>query len=156
MAKRRKAARRRVARKAARKRRRSSPDSTINTLVILVVIVIVLGGLFLYAKNNKQAALWPNLMQTVAALIAPAPTASTPPPDIQPAPALLPSVAEPAAPIAPPPETTGSVQFSQPAAIIQPPPVAIAKPRQPKTTQAAPATQTHQPAAIAVVPTQDH
>jgi hypothetical protein len=65
-------------------------------------------------------------------------------------------VAEPAAPIALPPETTGSVQFSQPAAIVQPPPpVAIAKSRKPKTTQAAP-TQTHEPAAIAVVPTQYH
>lgn len=74
MAKKRKAARKRVTRKPAR-RRRASPDATINTLVILVVIVMVLGGLFLYAQNKKQAALWPGLMQAIAALPAPAPTA---------------------------------------------------------------------------------
>jgi hypothetical protein len=77
MAKKRKAARKRVTRKPARKRRASSPDATINTLVILVVIVIVLGGLYLYAQNKKQAALWPSLMQTVETLIAPQPATLT-------------------------------------------------------------------------------
>jgi Ni,Fe-hydrogenase I cytochrome b subunit len=74
MAKKRKAARKRVTRKPTRKRRARSPDATINTLVILVVIVIVLGGLYLYAQNKKQAALWPSLTQTVETLIAPQPT----------------------------------------------------------------------------------
>jgi hypothetical protein len=69
MAKKRKAAAKRVApRKPARKRRAGSPDATINTLVILVVIVMVLGGLFLYAQNKKQAALWPDLLQAIASV----------------------------------------------------------------------------------------
>lgn len=77
MAKKRKVARKRVTHKPARRRRASSPDATINTLVILVVIVIVLGGLYLYAQNKKQAALWPNLMQTGETLIAPQPATLT-------------------------------------------------------------------------------
>src|SRR5215510_9337952 len=68
MAKERTAAKKRVTRKPARRQRARSADATINTLVILVVIVMVLGGLFLYAQNKKQAALWPNLMQAVATL----------------------------------------------------------------------------------------
>ena len=75
MAKKRKAAaKRRITRKPARRRRAGSPDATVNTLVVLVVIVLVLGGLYLYAQNKRQAALWPGLMQTFGALIAPAPT----------------------------------------------------------------------------------
>ena len=39
-------------------------------------IVMVLGGLFLYAQNNKkQAALLQSLIQTIATLPTPAPTA---------------------------------------------------------------------------------
>jgi hypothetical protein len=93
MAKKRKAAaKRRVTRKPARKRGAGSPDTAINTLVVLVVIVLVLGGLYLYAQNNRQAALWPFLMQTFGALIAPAPT---PLPAIaQPASAPLPPLAQ--------------------------------------------------------------
>jgi hypothetical protein len=87
----------RVARKPARKRS-ASPDATINTLVILVVIVMVLGGLFLYAQNKKQAALWPSIMQAIANL---------------PAPPLAAVVRET--------EATGSVQPAQPAAQIETP-----------------------------------
>ena len=39
--------------------------------------MIVLGGLYLYAQNKKQAALWPGLMQKVETLIAPNPTTLT-------------------------------------------------------------------------------
>jgi hypothetical protein len=53
---------------------RRQSGHAINTLVVLVVIVLVLGGLYLYAQNNRQAALWPFLMQTFGALIAPAPS----------------------------------------------------------------------------------
>jgi hypothetical protein len=74
MAKKRTTAKKRVTRKPPATRRRENPDATINTLVILVVIVMVLGGLFFYAQNNKnQAAQW--LLQSIAALPAPAPTA---------------------------------------------------------------------------------
>ena len=77
MAKKRTAAKKRVTpRKPQARRRRENPDATINTLVILVVIVMVLGGLFLSAQNNKkQAAQWQAILQTIAALPAPAPTA---------------------------------------------------------------------------------
>jgi type II secretory pathway component PulM len=77
MAKKRTAAKKRVTpRKPQARRRRENPDATINTLVILVVIVMVLGGLFLSAHNNKkQAAQWQAILQTIAALPAPAPTA---------------------------------------------------------------------------------
>ena len=76
MAKKRTTAKKRVTRKPPAKRQRQNPDATINTLVILVVIVMVLGGLFLYAQNNKkQAAQWQAILQTIAALPAPAPTA---------------------------------------------------------------------------------
>ncbi len=75
MAKKRKAANKRAGRRRSA-RRRASADQTVNTLVILVVIVMVLGGLFLYAQNNKkQAAQWQAILQTIAALPAPAPTA---------------------------------------------------------------------------------
>jgi type II secretory pathway component PulM len=77
MAKKQTAAKKRVTpRKPQARRRRENPDATINTLVILVVIVMVLGGLFLSAHNNKkQAAQWQAILQTIAALPAPAPTA---------------------------------------------------------------------------------
>jgi hypothetical protein len=97
MAKKRRTATKRVAPKPARKRS-ASPDATINTLVILVVIVMVLGGLFLYAQNKKQAALWPSIMQAIANL---------------PAPPLAAVVRET--------EATGSVQPAQPAAQIETP-----------------------------------
>jgi hypothetical protein len=73
MAKKRKAAKRAGTSRPARRRRQrhSNPDATVNTLVILVVIVLVLGGLFLYAQNKKQAALFPGLTQTIAAITAP-------------------------------------------------------------------------------------
>jgi hypothetical protein len=109
MAKKRKAARKPVTHKPARRRRASSPDATINTLVILVVIVIVLGGLYLYAHNKKQAALWPSLMQTVETLIAPQPATLT----TAPQPTAIASAPQPTAAI--PPETTGSVQAIEPA-----------------------------------------
>ena len=76
MAKKRTTAKKRVTRKPPAARRRENPDATINTLVILVVIVMVLGGLFFYAQNNKkQAAQWQAILQSIAALPAPAPTA---------------------------------------------------------------------------------
>ena len=77
MAKKRTAAKKRgTPRKPQARRRRENPDANINTLVILVVIVMVLGGLFLYAQNNKkQAAQWQAILQSIAALPAPAPTA---------------------------------------------------------------------------------
>ena len=76
MAKKRTTAKKRVTRKPPAKRQRQNPDVTINTLVILVVIVMVLGGLFLYAQNNKkQAAQWQAILQSIAALPAPSPTA---------------------------------------------------------------------------------
>jgi magnesium-transporting ATPase (P-type) len=76
MAKKRTTAKKRVTRKPQATRRRENPDATINTLVILLVIVMVLGGLFLYAQNSKkQAAQWQAILQTIAALPAPAPTA---------------------------------------------------------------------------------
>ena len=78
MAKKRKAARSRSTRRPAHRRRRSNPDTTINTLVILVVIVMVLGGLYFYAQNKKQSALWPTLTRAIATIIAPSPTASPP------------------------------------------------------------------------------
>ena len=79
MAKKRTAAKKRVTRKPQATRRRENPDATINTLVILLVIVMVLGGLFLYAQNSKeQAAQWHAILQTIAALPAPAPTARQP------------------------------------------------------------------------------
>ena len=97
MAKKRKVATKRVTRKPAR-RRSASPDATINTLVILVVIVMVLGGLFLYAQNKKQAALWPSIMEAIANLPAP-----------------------PLAAVIGDPESTGSVQPSHPATHIEVP-----------------------------------
>ena len=76
MAKKRTTAKKRVTRKPPATRRRENPDTTINTLVILVVIVMVLGGLFFYSQNNKkQAAQWQAILQSIAALPAPAPTA---------------------------------------------------------------------------------
>src|SRR5262245_38112664 len=77
MAKKRTAAKKRVTpRKPPARRRRENPDATINTLVILGVIVMVLGGLFFYAQNNKkQAAQWQAILQSIAALPVPAPTA---------------------------------------------------------------------------------
>ena len=77
MAKKRTAAKKRAtSRKPQTRRRRESPDATISTLVILVVIVMVLGGLFLYAQNNKkQAAQLQAILQAIAAIPAPAPTA---------------------------------------------------------------------------------
>ena len=76
MAKKRTTAKKRVTRKPQATRRRENPDATINTLVILLVIVMVLGGLFLYAQNNKmQTAQWQAILQKIAALPAPAPTA---------------------------------------------------------------------------------
>ena len=76
MAKKRTTAKKRITRKPQATRRRENPDATINTLVILLVIVMVLGGLFLYAQNNKrQSAQWHAILQTIAALPAPAPTA---------------------------------------------------------------------------------
>jgi hypothetical protein len=103
MAKKRKAAAKRVApRKPARKRRAGSPDATINTLVILVVIVMVLGGLFLYAQNKKQAALWPDLLQAIASVTALPIALQSGPQTIQPAAGTeTPRTAEAAAP--PPP-----------------------------------------------------
>src|SRR5215510_8608531 len=98
MAKKRTGAKKRVTRKPVRKKRSAGPDATINTLVILVVIVMVLGGLFLYAQNEKQAALWPSIMQAIANL---------------PAPPLVAVIGEP--------ESTGSVQPTQPAAQIETP-----------------------------------
>jgi hypothetical protein len=160
MAKKRKAAaKRRVTRKPARRPRAGNPDATVNTLVALVVIVLVLGGLYFYAQNKRQAALWPDLMQTFGALIAPAPTpspsiaqpASTPlPPLAQSTPAPLPPAAEPAAATVAPPDTTGSVQPSQTSA--------SAKARHPmsRPIQPAPAVEARPPAPIAVVPSQDH
>ena len=75
MAKKRKAANKRAGRRRSA-RRRASADQTVNTLVILVVIVMVLGGLFFYAQNNKkQAAQWQAILQSIAALPAPSPTA---------------------------------------------------------------------------------
>jgi hypothetical protein len=97
MAKKRKVATKRVTRKPARKRS-ANPDATINTLVILVVIVMVLGGLFLYAQNKKQFALWPSIMEAIANLPAP-----------------------PLAAVIGDPESTGSVQPSQPATQIEVP-----------------------------------
>jgi hypothetical protein len=106
MAKKRRTARRRVTRKPARKRHRPNPEATLNTLVILVVIVLVLGGLYLYAQNKKQAALWPSLIQTVSALVAPAPAPS--PQIAQPLSTTSPPVAQ--SPIAiTAPEITGRV-----------------------------------------------
>jgi len=78
MAKKRKAARRRATRRPARSRRRRNQDATVNTLVILVLIVMVLGGLYFYAQNKKQAALFPSLTQAIAAFIGGAPTVLTP------------------------------------------------------------------------------
>jgi hypothetical protein len=160
MAKKRKAAaKRRVTRKPARKRGAGSPDTAINTLVVLVVIVLVLGGLYLYAQNNRQAALWPFLMQTFGALIAPAPTplpaiaqpASAPlPPLAQSAPAPLPPAAEPAAATVAPPDTTGSVQPSQTTVSAK------ARRATSRPIQPAPAAEAQPPAAITVVPSQDH
>jgi hypothetical protein len=86
-----------VTRKPAHKRS-ANPDATINTLVILVVIVMVLGGLFLYAQNKKQFALWPSIMEAIANLPAP-----------------------PLAAVIGDPESTGSVQPSQPASQIEVP-----------------------------------
>src|SRR6478609_1542080 len=149
MAKKRKAAaKRRVTRKPARRPRAGNPDATVNTLVALVVIVLVLGGLYFYAQNKRQAALWPDLMQTFGALIAPAPTSL--PAIAQPAPTPLPPLAEPAAATVAPPDTTGSVQPSQT--------TASAKARRPpsRPIQPAPAAEAQPPAAIAVVPSQDH
>ena len=77
MAKKRKAAAsKRASRRRTARRRRGNADTTVNTLVILVVIVMVLGGLFFYSQNNKkQAAQWQAILQSIAALPAPAPTA---------------------------------------------------------------------------------
>ena len=79
MAKKRKAAtKKRETSKPMRKRRVSNPDTTVNTLVVLVVIAFVLGGLYFYAQNKKQIALFPALIQSVAALITPSSTMSPP------------------------------------------------------------------------------
>jgi magnesium-transporting ATPase (P-type) len=110
MAKKRKVARKRVAPKPARKRRAGSPDATINTLVILVVIVMVLGGLFLYAQNKKQAALWPNLMQAIAALSAPTPTALP----ATPQPAALLQTIQPAAGVVAPTQPAAAAKAQAP------------------------------------------
>jgi len=76
MAKKRTTAKKRVTRKPQATRQRENPDATINTLAILSVIVMVLGGLFLYAQNSKkQAAQWQAILQAIATLPAPAPTA---------------------------------------------------------------------------------
>jgi hypothetical protein len=161
MAKKRKAAaKRRITRKPARRRRAGSPDATVNTLVVLVVIVFVLGGLYLYAQNKRQAALWPGLMQTFGALIAPAPTplpaiaqpASIPlPPLAQSAPQPLPPAAEPAAATTvATPDTTGSVQPSQTTASAK------ARRATSRPIQPAPAAEAQPPATIAVVPSQEH
>jgi hypothetical protein len=80
-------------------------------LVVLVVIVMVLGGLFLYAQNNKkQAALLQSLIQTIATLPTPAPTAL--PAESQ--------AIEPAAGVDPPKDATkpaAALTPAQPAAI---------------------------------------
>jgi hypothetical protein len=159
MAKKRRAtAKRRVTRKTARRRRTGSPDTTVNTLVVLVVIVLVLGGLYLYAQNKKQAALWPGIMQTIGTLIAPIalppiaqPASTSLPPLAQSAPITLPPSAQPPPVTAAPPEITGSVQTSQT--------TASARARHStgiKVIPAAPTVETRPPAAIAVVPSQDH
>jgi hypothetical protein len=111
MAKKRTTAKKRVTRKPQTTRRRENPDATINTLVILVVIVMVLGGLFLYAQNNKkQAAQWQAILQTIAALPTPAPTAL---PDqlqaIEPA-AITDAPLKPAAALAPSPAAMAVVR----------------------------------------------
>src|SRR5215510_9735641 len=142
MAKKRTGAKKRVTRKPVRKKRSAGPDATINTLVILVVIVMVLGGLFLYAQNKKQAALWPSIMQAIANL---------------PAPPLAAVIGEP--------ESTGSVQPTQPAAQIETPrPTSAVETPQPTPSlatpqltsleppQHAPAVETPQPAAAAETP----
>jgi len=83
MAKKRKApAKKGVTRKPAHKRRAESPDTVVNTLVVLVVIVLALGGLYFYAQNKRQMALFPAIFQSVVALITPAPTGS--PPTVEP------------------------------------------------------------------------
>ena len=127
MAKKRKAARRRETRRPARRPRRSNPDATINTLVILLVIVLVLGGLFLYAQNKKQAALFPGLTRAIAAITTPVLRAL------------------PAAGIGTP-EITGSVRAPQPAADAKAP--AAGTETLPGPTSAVDATQ---PAAVAVM-----
>jgi hypothetical protein len=70
------------------------------------VIVMVLGGLFLYAQNKKQAALWPSIMEAIANLPAP-----------------------PLAAVIGDPESTGSVQPSQPGIEAPRPTSAIEAPR---------------------------
>ena len=130
MAKKRKVAAKRVTRKPARKRS-ASPDATINTLVILVVIVMVLGGLFLYTQNKKQAALWPSIMEAIAKL---------------PAPPLSAVIGDP--------ESTGSVQPSQPAAHIEParPTSAIETPAATEPPRPTSAIEPLQPTSTAEVP----
>jgi len=177
MAKKRKAAtKKRETSKPTRKRRVSNPDTTVNTLVVLVVIAFVLGGLYFYAQNKKQIALFPALIQSVAALITPSSTTSPPidqpasdqsaalapseppaqPPSASSAPAALPPSAS-SAPAALPtplvkesPEITGSVQKAQT--------TASAKARQPALGPhpVRPTTQADTNAPIAVVPSQDH
>ena len=134
-------------RKPARRRRCPNPEATLNTLVILVVIVMVLGGLYLYAQNKKQASLWPSLIQTVSAFIAPAP--ATPPQIAQPAPTTAP-IAPPAIATAAVPEITGSVQAPEIAASAKTRRLPVmAKPIQP-------AAQAPQPAIAVIQPSQDH
>jgi hypothetical protein len=113
MAKKRTGAKKRVTRKPVRKRRASSPDATMNTLVILVVIVMVLGGLFLYAQNKKQAALWPSLLQAIAALPAPNVTA-------------LPQAPEPGAASQTIQRAAGTEAIRPAAAVAPPQPAALA------------------------------
>lgn len=128
MAKKRKAAtRKRSVQKRSTRRGRAGPDQTVNALVILVVIVIVLGGLYLYAQNKKQAAMFPSLQPAIAAILAPFNAAFAPVP--QPAatdqPVSSAPILQPAA--APPPS---SLPTPEPAAISEPlHPVASITPR---------------------------
>jgi hypothetical protein len=121
-----------------------------------MVIVLVLGGLYFYAQNKRQAALLPGLIESIVGLIASPPTTSPPiaqsAPLVQPPSAALPPIALPTAPIAAPPEITGSVQTSQTTASAKArklaPGIRAAQPASPVEAQP--------PTPIAVVPSQDH
>jgi hypothetical protein len=128
MAKKRKAAtRKRSVQKRTTKRGRAGPDQTVNALVILVVIVIVLGGLYFYAQNRKQAALFPSLQPAIAAILAPFSAAFTPVP--QPAATTQPASSAPVLQPAAAPQPT-SLPTPEPAAVSEPPhPVASISPR---------------------------
>jgi hypothetical protein len=142
MAKKQKAARRRVTRRPARRRRPRDPDTTVNTLVILLVIVLVLGGLFLYAQNRKQAALFPGLTQAIAAITAPVlkalPWAANDTPEItgtvrvlRPQPAT--GGTAPAEGSGPPPRPTSAVETPQPTSALEAPqPATVAVARTPQ------------------------